>query len=85
MFLETKKNLPADIVVCSAAVSDFKILNYKKNKIKKDMKVNLEIEKNVDILSYLSTHNSLRPKLVIGFAAETNDVLKNAQDLLIQL
>ena len=80
MFLETKKNLPADIAVCSAAVSDFKILNYKKNKIKKDMKVNLEIEKNVDILSYLSTHNSLRPKLVVGFAAETNDVLKNAQE-----
>ena len=41
-------------------------------------------EKNIDILNYVSKHNSLRPKLVIGFAAETGDVYKNAQKKLIE-
>ena len=36
------------------------------------------MEKNIDILNYVSNHNSMRPKLVIGFAAETNDLDKNA-------
>ena len=39
-------------------------------KMKKQDKLNLELEKNVDILNYVSNHNSLRPKLVIGFAAK---------------
>ena len=79
MLKETKKNLPSDIVVCAAAVSDFKVANYQKNKIKKNQIENLKLEKNVDILNYLSTHNSLRPKLTIGFAAETNDIIVNAK------
>ena len=45
---------------------------------------NLELEKNIDILNYVSKHNSLRPKLVIGFAAETNDIQENAQKKLIE-
>jgi len=36
--------------------------------------LNLKLEKNLDILNYISNHNSLRPKLVIGFAAETNNL-----------
>ena len=36
------------------------------------------MEKNIDILNYVSNHNSMRPKLVIGFAAETNELEKNA-------
>ena len=79
MYEETKKNLPADIAVCAAAVGDFKISKFQKTKIKKQDKINLELEKNRDILSYLSTHNSLRPKLVIGFAAETNNIIENAE------
>ena len=79
MYEETKKNLPVDIAVCAAAVGDFKISKFQKNKIKKQDKINLELEKNRDILSYLSTHNSLRPKLVIGFAAETNNIIENAE------
>ena len=79
MFEETKKNLPTDIIVCAAAVSDFKILNYQKGKIKKDSKINLELQNNVDILNYLSNHNSLRPKLTIGFAAETENIISNAE------
>ena len=79
MYEETKKNLPVDIAVCAAAVGDFKISKFQKNKIKKQDKINLELVKNMDILSYLSTHNSLRHKLVIGFAAETNNIIENAE------
>ena len=43
----------------------------------------MNLEKNVDILSYVSSHNSMRPKLVIGFAAETKDINKNASAKLI--
>ena len=53
-----------------------------KIKIKKQDKLNLELEKNVDILNYVSNHNSLRPKLVIGFAAETNNLENYANDKL---
>ena len=83
MFEETKKQLPTDIAICAAAVSDFKVTNFNKNKIKKKDKLNLELEKNIDILEYLSKHNSLRPKLVVGFAAETNNVIKNAKTKII--
>ena len=38
----------------------------------------INLEKNIDILNFISNHNSMRPKLVIGFAAETNDLDKNA-------
>ena len=79
MYEETKKNLPADIAVCAAAVGDFKISKFQKTKIKKQDKINLELEKNRDILNFLSTHNSLRPNLVIGFAAETNNIIENAE------
>ena len=79
MYEETKKNLPVDIAVCAAAVGDFKISKFQKNKIKKQDKINLELEKNRDILNFLSTHNSLRPNLVIGFAAETNNIIENAE------
>ena len=38
----------------------------------------LNLEENIDILNFISNHNSMRPKLVIGFSAETNDLDKNA-------
>ena len=78
MFKATQENLPVDIAVFSAAVADFKINKKNINKIKKQDKLTLNLEKNIDILNYVSNHNSLRPKLVIGFAAETNDIQKNA-------
>ena len=77
MFKATQQNLPTDIAVFSAAVSDFKIIK-KNHKIKKQNNLSINLEKNIDILNYVSNHNSLRPKLVIGFAAETNDIEKNA-------
>ena len=82
MLLETQKNLPANVAVFSAAVADFKITKKYKNKIKKQNSLNLNLEKNVDILSYVSNHNSMRPDLVIGFAAETDNVENNAETKL---
>ena len=82
MFLATQKNLPADVAIFSAAVADFKIKKKYQNKIKKKEKLNLDFEKNIDILNYVSNHNSMRPSLVIGFAAETNDREKNAEEKL---
>ena len=40
--------------------------------------------KNIDILNYVSNHNSLRPKLVIGFAAETNNIEENSRKKLME-
>jgi len=77
MFDETIKNLPADVAVFTAAVADYKITNYENTKIKKE-NLNLSLEKNIDILANISKHNSLRPKLTIGFAAETNNLVKNS-------
>ena len=82
MLFETQKNLPANVAVFSAAVADFKINKKFKNKIKKQDSLNLNLEKNVDILSYVSKHNSMRPDLVIGFAAETDNIESNAEKKL---
>ena len=82
MLIETQKNLPANVAVFSAAVADFKINKKYKYKIKKQDSLNLNLEKNVDILSYVSNHNSMRPDLVIGFAAETDNVENNAEKKL---
>ena len=82
MFQATLNSLPADVAIFSAAVSDYKVKNASKEKIKKKDVLNLELEKNVDILNYISNHNSLRPKLVIGFAAETNNLEKYANEKL---
>ena len=82
MFKATQKNLPTDIAVFSAAVSDFKIDVKSKDKIKKKDRLNIKLERNVDILNYISNHNSMRPKLVIGFAAETKNLDSNAMKKL---
>ena len=74
MFQATLSSLPADVAIFSAAVSDYKVKKISKIKTKKQDKLNLELEKNVDILNYISNHNSLRPKLVVGFAAETHNL-----------
>ncbi len=84
MFKATQNNLPVDVAIFSAAVADFKVKKIKSEKIKKEEPINLELEKNIDILNYVSKHNSLRPKLVIGFAAETNNITKNAKKKLIE-
>jgi len=78
MLEATLNNLPTDVAIFSAAVADFKLKNKEKEKIKKDTISKLSLEKNTDILGHISNHNSLRPKLVVGFAAETNSLKNNA-------
>ena len=82
MFQAILNNLPADVAIFSAAVGDFKVKETSKIKIKKRDKLNIELEKNVDILNYVSNHNSLRPRLVVGFAAETNNLENHAYQKL---
>ncbi len=78
MLLEVKKLLPVDIAICAAAVSDFKPKFINKNKVKKDEISSIKLEKNIDILNYLGKNNKLRPKIVVGFSAETNNLIKNS-------
>ena len=82
MFKETQKNLPVDVAIFSAAVADFKVIKKNEVKIKKKDELIIKLEKNVDILNYVSNHNSMRPKLVVGFAAETNNLEENAIEKL---
>ena len=80
MLSEVKKTLPVDLAVCAAAVADFKPIQKNKNKLKKD-KLNFEsinFIKNNDILEFISKNNKSRPRIVAGFSAETDDVLRNS-------
>ena len=80
MFNAVKKNLPVDVAVCTAAVSDFKPSTFQKNKIKKNqLKDRIDLNGTIDILNYLGKNNQNRPKLVIGFSAETEKLLQNSK------
>ena len=81
MMNEVKKSHPVDIAVSAAAVSDFKPINKSKNKIKKSYSSlsKIRIKKNDDILEYLSKNNKNRPKIVVGFSAETENVIHNSK------
>ena len=80
MFEEVKKCLPVDIAVCAAAVADFKPVKKNTNKIEKDNErlKSIELKKNKDILEFLCKNNKYRPRFVVGFAAETENLNKNA-------
>ncbi|WP_045442062.1 MULTISPECIES: bifunctional phosphopantothenoylcysteine decarboxylase/phosphopantothenate--cysteine ligase CoaBC [Tepidicaulis] len=72
--------LPADIAVCAAAVADWRVDNEAGQKIKKEKGglPQLSFTENPDILATLSKLNHSRPRLVIGFAAETENVIEHA-------
>ena len=79
MFKEVEKSLPVDVAICAAAVSDFKPSKINMNKIKKDQNLtSIELEKNRDIVEYLAKNNKNRPKLVVGFSAETEKLIRNS-------
>ena len=83
MFDACESLLPTDIAVCAAAVGDYKISNASPEKIKKSgSKILIELEENPDVLSRISKRNSQRPRLVIGFAAETENLISNAEKKL---
>jgi len=73
--------LPVDIAVLAAAVTDWRAQTVAKEKIKKTgpkKAPELTLVENPDILATLSAKGNLRPHLVVGFAAETEDVIANA-------
>jgi phosphopantothenoylcysteine decarboxylase/phosphopantothenate--cysteine ligase len=79
MWDASQAELPADIAVCAAAVADWRTETTAPVKLKKrNTAPTLALVENPDILASLGTHASLRPKLVIGFAAETDELIANA-------
>jgi len=80
MMVKVKDSLPVDLAVCAAAVADFKPVLKKNKKIKKDEieSNSMILKKNKDILEYLSKNNKSRPRIVAGFAAETDNLTKNS-------
>ena len=73
--------LPVDVAVCAAAVADWRVDHVATQKIKKtdDGPPVLRFVENPDILATLAQRVTDRPKLVVGFAAETRDLLTSAQ------
>jgi phosphopantothenoylcysteine decarboxylase/phosphopantothenate--cysteine ligase len=77
-----RKSLPVDIAVCAAAVSDWSAAATFKNKIKKNGGKNppdLKLKENPDILATLARPSPSRPEIVVGFAAETENIIENAR------
>ncbi len=80
MLAAVEKALPADVAVFAAAVADWRPRQESRNKIKKQGRApTIELIENPDILSTVAHGKSNRPRLVIGFAAETDDLLANAR------
>ncbi|NBC31200.1 MAG: bifunctional phosphopantothenoylcysteine decarboxylase/phosphopantothenate--cysteine ligase CoaBC [Alphaproteobacteria bacterium] len=80
MLAECERALPADILVCAAAVADWRVAEEAMGKIKKDGgPPRLVLTENPDILATLSAPGPQRPALVIGFAAETENVVEQAR------
>ena len=84
MLAAVEAALPADIAIFTAAVSDWRVDNPAQQKIKKTGKSKpiISFTENPDILRTVAHHSKARPKLVIGFAAETENVIAHAQDKL---
>ena len=91
MLVGTMSQLPADVVICAAAVADWRLIpegnEYKElgihNKIKKSERTLIfKTIQNADIISEIAK-SKIRPKLIIGFSAETENVVQNAKDKLI--
>jgi len=76
--------LPADAAVFAAAVADWRVANTSVGKIKKQPGVApvFELVPNPDILATIAAAGPARPRLVVGFAAETDDLMMNAQGKL---
>lgn len=85
MLEAVEKALPADVAIMAAAVADWRVASEGTKKIKKDgtgKPLALDMVENPDILATIGHHSSLRPPLLIGFAAETHDLLTNARSKL---
>jgi phosphopantothenoylcysteine decarboxylase/phosphopantothenate--cysteine ligase len=81
MLKAVEQALPADVAIFAAAVADWRIDRQSDSKIKKQQgkTPTLALTENPDILSTIAHLHSNRPRLVIGFAAETDDLIANAK------
>jgi phosphopantothenoylcysteine decarboxylase/phosphopantothenate--cysteine ligase len=81
MLAAVEKALPADAAVFAAAVADWRVAETGEQKIKKTAggAPKLALVENPDILATIAQRKTLRPKLVVGFAAETEHVIENAR------
>jgi len=81
-----EKVLPADIAIFAAAVADWRPERVSSGKIKKQpgQSPTLALVENPDILSTIAHRKTGRPRLVVGFAAETDDVIANAKAKLVK-
>ena len=77
MLKEAKKNKNVDLAIFNAAVADYRVENYQKQKIKRNKNLTLKLKNNPDILKTISNISS-GPQITVGFAYETNDVKTNA-------
>jgi phosphopantothenoylcysteine decarboxylase/phosphopantothenate--cysteine ligase len=80
-----ERALPADVAIFAAAVADWRVANAGAQKIKKESgkaTPSFALAENPDILSTVAHRTTERPRLVIGFAAETENVVAHAQDKL---
>jgi len=87
MFAATINSLPVDIAIFAAAVADWRPEMAATNKIKKRDNAtapNIKLSETPDILAYVAKHPSQRPDLVIGFAAESENLLENARQKLLR-
>ncbi|WP_201274090.1 bifunctional phosphopantothenoylcysteine decarboxylase/phosphopantothenate--cysteine ligase CoaBC [Microvirga brassicacearum] len=84
MLAAVEQALPADIAIFAAAVADWRVANAGTQKIKKNGGAlpALSLAENPDILATIAHRNAGRPQLVVGFAAETQNVIDNAQKKL---
>ncbi len=80
MFSAVQSALPADIAVCAAAVGDWRAATPSDQKLKKTgtAETTLNLTENPDILASISAPGPNRPRLVIGFAAETENLAEYA-------
>ena len=76
--------IPSDFAICTAAVADFKPVNYSFEKKKKEKIQSISLKSNPDILYNISNSKNKRPNLVVGFAAETNKIMFKAKEKLIR-
>ncbi|MCH9852251.1 MAG: bifunctional phosphopantothenoylcysteine decarboxylase/phosphopantothenate--cysteine ligase CoaBC [Alphaproteobacteria bacterium] len=84
MLQQVEQSLPCDIFISAAAVSDWKMQDYSHEKIKKQKTGDtathqITLTETVDILKHIAHHTTMRPALVVGFAAETENLKQHSQ------
>jgi phosphopantothenoylcysteine decarboxylase/phosphopantothenate--cysteine ligase len=82
MLTACERTLPVEVAVCAAAVADWRAASEAEQKLKKnggEDSPSLRLAENPDILATLSQPGNRRPRLVVGFAAETDNVIVNAR------